>query len=231
VLKKSSNIGSAKIALMLGDERLARYMRGFGLGGQLGIDLPGEEQGILHPTSKWSAISSSRLAIGQGVAVTALQMLGVMCTIANDGKLMQPYVVSRVVDKEGSVLYGGRPRVLGQPITPATAKTMRRLLARITEDGGTGRRARVPGYTVAGKTGTAQKPVNGGYSQTDYMASFVGFLPAENPQIGIIVVADAPQPLHTGGAVAAPAFSEIAAHAMRYLGILPLEEDYFVASH
>jgi cell division protein FtsI (penicillin-binding protein 3) len=106
VLKKSSNIGSAKIALMLGDQRLAKYMRAFGLGKKLGVDLPGEEQGILHPVERWTSISSSRLAIGQGVAVTSLQMLSVMCTIANDGRLMKPSVVSRVVAKDGSVLYG-----------------------------------------------------------------------------------------------------------------------------
>ena len=221
ILKKSSNIGAAKIAIMMGNEKLDRCLRGFNIGSRLGLDLPGEESGILRPLSQWSAISSSRIAIGQGVCVTALQMLGVMCAIANDGRVMKPYVVREVTGSGGQVLLRREPQVLGQPIRADTAALMRSLLARVTEEGGTGVKARVDGFRVAGKTGTAQKVVGGHYSETDYMASFVGFLPADDPEIGMIVVVDEPQPLHTGGTVAAPVFGEVAEQAVRYLGILP----------
>lgn len=221
ILKKSSNIGAAKIAIMLGDERMDRYLREFNIGRKLGIDLPGEEAGILRPVSTWSAISSSRIAIGQGVAVTGLQMLGVLCGIANDGVIMRPYVVRRIVDPDGTVVLQNRPQTLGRPIRRDTAALMRSLLARVTEEGGTGVKAAVEGFKVAGKTGTAQKVVNGHYSETDYMGSFVGFLPAENPEIGMLVVLDEPQPLHTGGTVSAPVFGEVAEQAVRYLGLVP----------
>ncbi len=221
ILKKSSNIGAAKIAILLGPERLDRYLREFNIGRKLGIDLPGEESGILWPLSKWSAISSSRIAIGQGVAVTGLQMLGVLCGIANDGVVMKPYVVKQIVDANGKIVLRNVPQPLGHPIRSDTAELMRRLLTRVTETGGTGVKAAVDGFKVAGKTGTAQKVVAGHYSETDYMASFVGFLPAENPEIGMIVVLDEPQPLHTGGTVSAPVFGEVAEQAARYLGLIP----------
>ncbi|MBN2302556.1 MAG: penicillin-binding protein 2, partial [Lentisphaerae bacterium] len=221
ILKKSSNIGAAKIALTLGDRRMYEGLKAFGLGQALGIDLPGEEKGILHPASTWSKISPTRIAIGQGVAVTALQMLGLMCAIGNDGFLMRPHVVQSVVGKDGTVLLDPKPEVLARPISSESAAMMRDLLARVTENGGTGMRARVEGYKVAGKTGTAQKAIAGGYSETAYVASFVGFLPADDPEIGIIVVVDEPQPIHTGGAVAGPVFSEIAGQTVRYLDISP----------
>jgi cell division protein FtsI (penicillin-binding protein 3) len=218
-IKKSSNILAAKVALTLGNRRLYQGLRRFGLGEPLGIDLPGEEGGILHPVSRWSGISPTRIAIGQGVAVTPLQMLNVFCTLANDGYRMRPYVIQRVEADDGKVLYEKEPEVLGQAVSPRVAALMRRLLHRVTEKGGTGRRARVEGYDVAGKTGTAQKPVRGGYSDTAYVASFVGFLPVDHPEIGIIVVVDEPQPLHTGGVVAAPVFSRIAEQTVRCLAV------------
>jgi len=222
-LKKSSNILSAKVALLLGEKRMYAYMRRFGLGAPLGIDLPGEEAGILHPVQRWSNISLSRHAIGQGVAVTALQMAGIFCAIANDGFLMRPHVVRRVTGRDGAVLLRREAEVLGRPVRAETARRMRRLLGRVCEEGGTGRRARVEGYQVAGKTGTAEKAIPGGYSATDYMASFAGFLPAEAPEIVIVVVVDTPRGVHTGGRVAGPAFREIAEQAVRYLDIPPVE--------
>jgi cell division protein FtsI/penicillin-binding protein 2 len=171
----------------------------------------------------------SRIPVGQGVAVTALQMLGIFCAIANDGRRMRPYVVKAVYGQDGSTLVLRHPEVLSTPISSATAARMRRMLRRVTEEGGTGRKASVSGYEVAGKTGTAQKPVPGGYSTTDYVASFVGFLPAESPEIGIVVVVDNPQPFHTGGVVAAPAFSRIAGEVVRYLGIPPSPQSDLLA--
>jgi len=224
-VQKSSNILTAKVAVMLGESTLYRYLRAFGFGSKTGVKLPGEESGILRPLEQWSGISITRIPIGQGVAVTALQMLNAFCAIANDGYLMRPYIVSKVRAADGSIIFQQRPEVLARPIRPETAALMRKLLTRVTEQGGTGKRAAVEGYTVAGKTGTAQKPVAGGYSSTDYVASFVGFLPAEAPEIGLIVVVDEPQPFHTGGVVAGPAFSRIASQAVRYLDISPVGQE------
>jgi cell division protein FtsI (penicillin-binding protein 3) len=220
-LKKSSNILSAKLALKLKPRWLYRYYQAFGFGERLGVDLPGEERGILHAPDRWSRITPTRIAIGQGVAVTAVQMLSAFCAIANGGVLMRPYVIDNVRARDGKLLYQRRPEAIGRPISPQTAATMRYLLARVTEDGGTGKRAAIRGFRVAGKTGTAQKPIPGGYSDKDHYASFVGFLPAEAPQIGIIVVIDEPQPVHTGGRVAAPVFKKIASQTIRYLDIAP----------
>lgn len=219
VLQKSSNIGSAKIAMMMPESQLEAYLRNFGIGRATGIDLPGEEEGILAPRSRWSAISVSRIAMGHEVAVTSLQLLNAVNAIANDGFLMEPYVIKRVTDSEGQILREGEPRIIGQPIRQDTARLMARLMARVTDEGGTGRNARMEGFRVAGKTGTAQKPIPGGYSDRLNIASFVGFLPAENPQISMVVVVDEPLPLRTGGAVAAPIFKRIADSAVRYLDI------------
>ncbi len=221
VIRKSSNIGAAKIALMLGNSRMEAYLRGFGFGSKLGIDLPGEENGILAPSRKWAMISPTRIAIGQGVACTAVQMLNAYCTIANGGHLMQPYVVQKVVSSAGETLYQGKPRLIGRPIRKETAATMRHLLAGVTELGGTARRAAIENYTVAGKTGTAQMSIPGGYSQTDYWASFVGFCPAEAPEFGMIIVVQRPRQVHTGGAVAAPAFGRITQAIAHYLEVPP----------
>ncbi|MDD5482136.1 MAG: penicillin-binding protein 2 [Kiritimatiellae bacterium] len=225
IIKKSSNIGAAKVALLLGEEKLFQYLRAFGLGRPTGIDLPGEESGILHPLSEWTPISITRVAIGHEIAVTSLQMLQVIAAIANEGVLMRPYVVRQIKSPEGQVLFEQRPKIAGRPIKAETAREMRRLLARVTEEGGTGRRAFVDGYSVAGKTGTAQKAVPGGYSDALNMASFAGFIPAEEPQLAIIVVLDEPRgTVHTGGAVAGPVFSEIAGQIVHYLDVPPSPE-------
>ncbi len=219
IIKKSSNIGTAKVALTLGEARLEKYLRAFGIGKPLGIDLPGEEGGILRPRSKWTSLSISRIAMGHEVAVTSLQILNMMCTIANGGFLMRPMIVQKVVDPQGRTVVSYAPEVLARPIREETAREMQRLLARVTEKGGTGTRAAVEGYWVGGKTGTAQKPEGGRYSDERNVASFVGFIPADHPEIGIIVVVDEPQPLHTGGVVSAPIFREIASQVVRYLDI------------
>ncbi|MFH0953050.1 MAG: penicillin-binding protein 2 [Verrucomicrobiota bacterium] len=221
IIKKSSNIGAAKVGLKLGERNLENYLRAFGFGKSTGLDLPGEEAGILRDRTKWSSLTISRIPMGHEVGVTSLQMLNLLCCIGNNGFLMRPSIVQRIVDKQGRTIMEFQPEVVSKPIREDTARLMQKLLARVTEEGGTGTRARVEGYSVAGKTGTAQKAIPGGYSDMDNVASFVGFLPAENPEIGIIVVVDEPQPLHTGGVVAAPVFQEIAAQAARYLDIPP----------
>jgi cell division protein FtsI (penicillin-binding protein 3) len=221
IIKKSSNIGTAKIALMMGNEKLYNGLRSFGFGRKLGLELPGEEGGILPQVKNWSGLSCSRISIGQGIAVTALQMAAMMSAIANDGFLLKPYLIKSIVTADGVTTFTAQPEVIGRPLDAKVASLMRYLLARVTEDGGTGTRARVDGFQVAGKTGTAQKPVPGGYSDTAYMASFAGFIPANRPEITIVVVVEEPQPYHTGGVVAAPVFARIAEQTVRYLNLEP----------
>lgn len=221
VLKKSSNIGTAKIALGLGEERLDRYLRAFGLGTRTGIGFGAEETGVLRSRDKWDSLSITRFPMGHGLTVTALQMVSLYSTIANRGYRMQPYIVDRIIDADGNVVMQATPEVVSAPIREDTARLMCRLLKRVSEDGGTARRARVEGYSVAGKTGTAEKVVNGHYSEDANIASFAGFLPAENPEISLLIVVDEPQPLHTGGTVAAPVFAEICEKVVRCLNIPP----------
>ena len=227
IIKKSSNIGAAKIGLDLGNKRLETYLRAFGFGRRTGIDLPGEERGIFPPREKWDKVKPTRISIGQGISVTPMQMLNAYCTLANGGRLMRPYVISRIVSPSGDLLFRNEPNVMGRPVSSEVATEMRAMLKSVTEQGGTARRAAVAGYSVAGKTGTAQMttkdPETGrwGYSHTDYWASFAGFVPAEHPVFGIIVVIDRPTAngYHTGGVVAAPVFAKIAAYTAQYLEI------------
>ena len=228
ILRKSSNIGAAKIAVMLGEDRLHRYLTAYGLGKPTGLEVPGEESGLLHPRSKWTKVDITRVAMGHTVAVTALQMLNVMCCIGNDGFLMKSHLVRKVVDKNGVVLQENKPEALARPITERTAALMRRMLTEVTREGGTGTRGAVAGYNVAGKTGTAEKIVDGRYVKNANVSSFMGLLPAERPEIGIIVVLDNPQPLRTGGVTAAPVFAQIAAPVARYLDIRPVDANELV---
>lgn len=224
VLKKSSNIGTAKIGLRMSPQKLYGYLEAFGFGSRTGIDLPGEETGIFHSPASWDSLTHSRVSIGHAITVTALQMAVAINVIANDGRWVQPYLVSEVRTKDGHLLYQRRP-VWGtrQVLKPETARQMRTIMARLTEDGGTGRRARFEGYQVAGKTGTAEKILpGGGYSKDKNIASFAGFFPAENPVLTIVVSVDEPKgDLRTGGSVAAPVFREIAKYASGYLAIPP----------
>ncbi|HOE61207.1 MAG TPA: penicillin-binding protein 2 [Kiritimatiellia bacterium] len=233
-LKKSSNIACAKIGLMLGNKRLETYLRAFNFGEKLGIELPGEERGILARARDWDKLKPTRIPIGQGVAVTGLQMISAYSTLANDGVMMKPYVVRRIVSPSGETIFEAKPEVLGRPVRPEVARAVREMLRGVTEEGGTGKRASVPGYSIGGKTGTAQKAVPGGYSSTDYYASFVGFVPAGDPVFSVLVSVERPRPQHTGGFVSAPAFAKIAAATARYLEVppdQPAEETEQVANH
>lgn len=224
IIKKSSNIGAAKVALQMGDAKVYKCLRAFGFGERTGLELPGEDAGILWKTDRWSKMSITRIAMGHEVLVTSMQMLSAISAIANDGIRMKPLIIRKVVNTQGETVLTSQPAELSRPIRPETAKEMRRLLARVTQPGGTATAAALPGYLVGGKTGTAQK-VNleqGGYYQNKFMASFVGFLPVENPTISIIVVADEPQQGgYYGGTVCAPYFREIADQTVRYLRIPP----------
>jgi cell division protein FtsI (penicillin-binding protein 3) len=234
VIKVSSNIGTAKIALLMGNNRLNAALRGFRFGSRLGVGIPGEERGIFYLPKDWSKISITRISMGHEIGATALQVISMMSAVANNGVQMKPYVVRRIVAADGTVIQEAEPQQIGRPIKASTARLMRELLSRVTEEEeGTGTRARVEGYTVAGKTGTAQKvrpkEEGGGYYSKRFYASFAGFLPAENPELSIIVVADDPGTFtesgrkinYSGGRVCGPAFREIAAYAVRYFQIAP----------
>ncbi len=227
-LKKSSNIACAKMGLMLGNRKLEAYLHAFNFGNKLGIELPGEEKGILARVKDWDKLKPTRIPIGQGVAVTGLQMINVYSTLANDGVMMRPYVVEKIVSASGETVFKAKPEIIGRPIRVDVARKVREMLIGVTEEGGTGKRASVPGYSVGGKTGTAQKAVPGGYSSTDYYASFVGFVPAHEPVFSVLVTVERPRPQHTGGFVSAPAFAKIATATARYLEIdpdMPPEEE------
>lgn len=227
IIAKSSNIGAAKIALDLGNRRFEKYLRDFGFGSRTGIDLPGEATGTLVPSERWEPIKPTRMAIGQGVSVTPIQMINAYATIANGGRRMRPYVMSKIVSQEGVTIQRNLPKVLSTPITPETAAKMRAMLKGVVMPGGTARRARIAGYDVAGKTGTAQiiKP-GGGYYDHNHWASFIGFLPADEPIFAVLVLLDNPTKpgkSHDGGVSAAPVFAEIALATAQYLEI-PIEQ-------
>ncbi len=225
IIKYSSNIGSAKIGKMLERESFYRYIKNFGFGEQTGIDLPGEAVGLLRPSNKWFEVDLAAISFGQGLSVTPIQLTSAVASIANGGYLMEPYVVDRVVDSQGQVSHQSQPRVIRKVIASDVAQTVSRMMEMTTEDGGTATNARVPGFRVAGKTGTAQKvdAVTGTYSVDKRVASFVGFLPAEDPRIVMLVSIDEPQKIVYGGLTAAPLFSRIASQAMQYLKVSPSE--------
>ena len=220
VLAKSSNIGAAKIGQLLGKERYYGYLRAFGLGRKTGVDLPGETSGDLPALQAWSRIKLVTASFGQGVAVTPLQLACAYAALANDGLLMRPYVVSEVVSNTGEVVHANGPTPLRQVIQPETARRIRTVLEHVVEPGGTGRRARIDGFRVAGKTGTSQKhDPRGGYSETGRIASFIGMIPAEQPRLVILVTIDEPKMATYGGTVAAPVFQAIARQSLTYLGV------------
>jgi cell division protein FtsI (penicillin-binding protein 3) len=223
VIQYSSNIGASKVAERLGAERYYGYLRAFGFGARTGVELPGESPGIMRPVSAWSRIDLATHSFGQGVSVTPLQMAVAFGAIANGGLLMSPYIVRRVVSREGVVAQESKPVVVRRVVSERTAGTVTALLRRAVEErGGTGERARMDGYAVAGKTGTAQK-VNletGGYS-SKRIGSFVGFVPADDPRAVIAVLIDEPGTSSYGGVVAAPVFRAIAASVLQRLGVPP----------
>jgi cell division protein FtsI (penicillin-binding protein 3) len=222
IIEVSSNIGAAKIALALGPDKFCRGLRSFGLGSRTDIDLPGEAAGLLRKPSTWREIDLANHGFGQGIAVTPIQLAVAYAAIANGGMILRPYVVKSAVDAEGRPLLTHEPEVVRRAISPAVAHTMNGLLRNVVYGAdGTGRRARVDGFEVAGKTGTAQmvNPDTGAYYQNRHVASFVGFLPADDPRLLILVVLYDVGQHHFGGVVAAPVFSEIASGAVRDLDI------------
>ena len=224
IITKSSNIGAGKIgATRLGQQRLYDYMRAFGFGSRSGVQLPGEVNGIVHPPKAWSAISIAHIPMGHEVAVTPLQMVTAMSTIANGGLRMQPMIVSGVRDRSGQLVGRFNPKPACQVIRKETADLMVEALMTVTEKGGTGTRGAVPGFDVAGKTGTAQK-LEGGHYVQKYYSSFVGFFPARQPEICILISLDNPHDPkgeYYGGAIAAPVFAAVAGRVAKYLSVRP----------
>ncbi|WP_321395008.1 penicillin-binding protein [uncultured Desulfuromusa sp.] len=226
VLKFSSNIGSAKLGKALEREKFYSYIRDFGFGEQSGLDLPGEVSGILRSPSNWFEIDLAAISFGQGLSVTSIQMASAFAAIANGGLLMEPYLVERVTDADGRQIQKRLPQVRRRVISEKTAQQVKEMMVSVIEPGGTGTRAAVPGYQIAGKTGTAQKvdTVTGGYSPDKRVSSFVGFVPVENPALVLSVTVDEPQGKAYGGLVAAPVFARIAAQTLSHLDILPRGE-------
>ena len=222
ILKHSSNIGSAKIGKKLERERLYKYLSDFGFGSVTGIDLPGESRGRLRKPGKWYEIDLAAISFGQGLTVTPMQTATAMAAIANHGLLMQPHVVERIIAGDGSETTIA-PKALRQVVSTQTANIVRDMLMTVTEKGGTGTLAVVPGYRTAGKTGTAQKAdaATGNYSVDKRVASFVGFIPAENPKLVILALLDEPKGQVYGGLIAAPVFSRVASQTLQLLGVPP----------
>ncbi len=228
ILVKSSNIGAAKMAVTLGDQKFYEYIRRFGFGDRTGVELPGEIPGLIRSPNSWSKISITHIPMGHEIGVTPLQMATAMCAIANGGKLMTPRIVKSITSSDGKTISALKPIVLRQVISPQTANQIGTALRGVVSDRGTAAAAAVPGFTIAGKTGTAQKVgPHGGYEKGKEVVSFCGYLPADNPQfVGLVVLDDAqtkPEQNY-GGQVAGPIFSRIAEKAARYLDLEPHEE-------
>jgi cell division protein FtsI (penicillin-binding protein 3) len=219
VLAESSDVGSIKIALRLGEERFYKYIRAFGFGQQTGIELPGETRGMTKPVSRWSKVSIAAISMGQEIGISAIQLAGLISTFANDGVWVAPRIFAGPVEAQGSpqtvAFHPGSSR---RVISSFTAAEMRSMMQKVVLEG-TGRKAILEGYTSAGKTGTGQKvdPATGAYSKTKYIASFAGFAPLNNPQIVVTVILDSAVGLHQGGQVSAPVFRRVAQQVLEYL--------------
>jgi cell division protein FtsI (penicillin-binding protein 3) len=214
ILSRSSNVGSVRLAQALGSERLDKWIRRFGFGRRTGIEYPGETRGIVHPREKWSGTTIGNVPIGQGIGVTPVQMAAAYGALANGGVWVQPHLVRRVGDDKA-------PPPQRRRIVPrSVAEHVLRMLQGVVRDG-SGYRAAVDGYQVAGKTGTAEKPDERGYGTGNYVASFVGIVPAGAPRLAILVLVDEPKGQYYGGMVAAPAFRDLARFALQYLEIAP----------
>lgn len=222
VIKFSSNIGTAKLAGMLGAERSITYLKNFGFARPTGLGLPGEVAGLMRSPATIKPLELATTSFGQGVTASPVQLLAGISALANGGIRMMPMVVQAILDRHGEVESWFEPRVDRRIVSEESARLTTTMMETVIEEGGTGTRARVPGYRVAGKTGTAQKVENGVYSETKRVSSFVGYLPAEHPKVAIGVLVDSPTVgSKYGGIVAAPVFSEIGSFTMNYLGVPP----------
>ena len=223
ILKFSSNIGASKVGEKMGRERFYRYIAAFGFGEKTRVNLPGEGKGIVHHPRYWPPVALDTISFGQGISVTGIQLVTALSAIANGGFLMRPYVVEKTLNEKGEVVQSFQPETIRKVISGATAEKVTALLKTTTEKGGTGEGAVPAGYDVAGKTGTAQKvdSLLGGYSETRYTSSFMGFAPSGEPKLALLVVIDEPQGGSYGGVVAAPIFKAIMEKVLPYLHVVP----------
>jgi cell division protein FtsI (penicillin-binding protein 3) len=231
IIAKSSDVGAIKVGLRLGDQRFDQYIRAFGFGSQTGIELPGETRGLTKPVSRWSKVSIGAISMGQEIGISAVQLAGLISTIANNGVWVAPRIIKSSASanvKTASSNRGGsiapvslRSAEQKRVISPDTAAKMRRMLEAVVDKGGTGPKAQLEGYSAAGKTGTAQKvdPATGAYSKTKYVASFAGFAPIHDPAVTIVVILDSAVGLHQGGQISAPVFKRIAQQVLAYLNV------------
>lgn len=225
IIKFSINTGMVQLGMKLGADRLISYAKKFGFGSPTGIDLPGEEYGILYDPKMMYEPDVATMAIGQGVAVTPMQVLRAICAIANGGELLQPYIVKKVVAPDGTVISEGQKHVVRNVITPQVARQMRDMMEKVVSEGG-GKPAAIKGYRIAGKTGTAEKLAEGGgYAAGKYIASFVGFVPADKPMYAMLVMLDTPQGAFYGSQVSAPIFRDTLQQILVAKGIQPASSE------
>jgi cell division protein FtsI/penicillin-binding protein 2 len=215
ILAHSSNVGAVTIGLELGAEKFSRWIDRFGFGRPTGVQFPAEEQGLVLDLDEYSGSTMGNLPIGQGLSVTPMQMMAGYAAIADDGVLRQPQLIERIGEEEVAEPKGRRV------IKPEVAAEVREMLEGVLAPGGTASEVSVPGYTLAGKTGTAEVAEDGTYSETKFVASFIGFAPANDPKLLAAVIVDQPQGDYYGGSVAGPAFGSIAGFALPYLGVAP----------
>jgi cell division protein FtsI (penicillin-binding protein 3) len=224
LLAISSNIGAAKLGLGVGEQRLYETFQRFGFGERTNIPLPGEVAGVLRPRGRpWVQVETAAVSFGQGISVSTLQLAMAISAIANRGRLLAPVLVRKVTDGMGNTVTEYPATVRREAVGPNVAQMVSEMLVAVTEGEGTGTEAAVPGFRTAGKTATAQKtdPATGRYTSDRFTASFIGFVPAENPRVAIAVVLDEPMITHAGGSVAAPVFRRVAEMSLRYMGVTP----------
>jgi cell division protein FtsI (penicillin-binding protein 3) len=223
IIAKSSDVGAIKLGLRLGEERFDHYIRAFGFGAQTGVELPGETRGLAKPVSRWSKVSIGAISMGQEIGISAMQLDGLISTIANDGVWLAPHIVAAPQGALRQVAYhpeSGRPAEQRRVVSNLTAAQMKMMLQQVVLRG-TGRKAQLDGFSAAGKTGTAQKvdPSTGAYSRTKYVGSFAGFAPINNPALTVVVILDSAVGLHQGGQVCAPVFQRVMQQALEYLNV------------
>ena len=227
IVKYSSNIGAVKVVEEMGARKLHRTYSDFGFGRKSGIDFMGEAPGSLSPYSTWSKIDVGAISFGHGVSVSAIQLAAAVSAIANGGDLMRPFLVSEIVDQDGNPDHFTKPLTVRKAVSARTATIVKNILKTVITEGGTGVNAALDGYTGAGKTGTARKlGKNGKYSKDRHTASFVGFAPADDEKITVLVIIDEPQGKYYGGVVAAPVFKKIAEQTLNYLNVPPDDDTY-----
>ncbi len=233
VVVHSSNRGAAQLGIMLGASRFYEYCKSFGFGARTGVGFRGERRGTLHHPKRWDGLTITRMPMGHAISVTPMQMHSAMSAVASNGILMKPQVVRRVYDSEGKTVVEFKPRSIRRVLRTEVAKNLTGMLAKVVSEG-TAKRAKIKGYLVAGKTGTTKKIIEGQYSNRHHIASFVGFLPANDPRIVISVIVDEPKMkpgrIGYGGSVAGPAFQRVAKEVIGYLGVRPNQTDEELAT-